>query len=62
MPDNIEQILEQLEASGQSAALTVADHLRTVASNGPEYATAEALREEARQLIEHATAFLTATK
>lgn len=54
MKKEIEDILDELENEGNSASSTVADHIRTVASNGREYRTAEAIEEEASSLIEAA--------
>lgn len=46
----LNKIIETLENSSSSAALSVADHLETVAQNGREYRTLEALRTEAEEL------------
>lgn len=61
MNDILSQAIEELEESGNSASLSVADHLSTVASNGPDYATPEAMHEEARALIAAARWFLQTT-
>lgn len=50
MNKKIEKVLKELESSGCSSAFAVADHLRTVASNGPKYATPEAMRDEAEEV------------
>jgi hypothetical protein len=50
----MKQILAQLEDSSSSAALAVFDHLTTVAANGPEYSTDEAMLCEAENLKEWA--------
>lgn len=54
MKKEIEVILEELENSSTSSGLAVADHIRTVASNGPEYRTPEAIAEEASALVQWA--------
>ena len=59
MDTRTRRAIEQLEDSGNSAAVSLADHLRNVAANGGEQATTEAMREEARAIIEAAEAFLT---
>ena len=62
MTAKLEEILTVIEASGESAGVTVADHLRTVAANGREYASKTALREEAESLRAWADIFLEKTK
>lgn len=47
MNKKIEKALEDLESAYESSALALADHLRTVADNGPEYATTKAVAEQA---------------
>lgn len=61
MNEKIAMLLEEIESNGESAAAVLADHLRTVAENGSEYAETEALREEAETLIEWAAYFLCKT-
>lgn len=56
MPADLEDIITELENSGESAALAVADHLRCVASNGGEQATESCLMEECESLAAWATA------
>lgn len=51
-------ITESLESSGMSANLAVADHLRTVASNGDAQATPQALIGEAENLRDAAESVL----
>jgi hypothetical protein len=46
----IQKIYDMLEQSSESAAVAVKEHLETVASNGREYATRKAQREEALAL------------
>ncbi len=58
----VDLALEALGDSSESAALAVRDHLETVASNGDESATVEAMRAEAQSLIGWAQNFLDATK
>lgn len=48
--EQLEIILTTLEDSQESAAISVAEHIRTVAANGPEYSTRAALLEEAESL------------
>lgn len=62
MNKRAERALDALEDSCLSASLAVADHIRTVASNGGESATLEAMRTEAEALIEAAQDFLEQTK
>lgn len=50
MNNKLNRLCRDLEGSDQSAALAVADHLRTVASNGPEYNTEEVMLREAENL------------
>jgi len=52
----IEKILKQMEESSTSSGLAVADHIRTVASNGREYSTPDAIAEEASAVIQWAMA------
>ena len=59
MNKKMENVLDAMENSGESAAAAVADHLRTVASNGPEYATREAMHAEAESLKGWAQFFIT---
>lgn len=56
--DLCDRAIEALEDSGNSASVSLADHLRTVASNGGEMETPEAMHEEARAMIEAAQTFL----
>lgn len=55
MNKQIDTLLTSLEEQGSSSAFAVADHIRTVASNGPEYATPEAMKVEAESLAEWST-------
>jgi hypothetical protein len=55
--DQLDNLLWSLEESGESAAVSVADHIRTVAANGPEYSTPETLLEEAENLAAWANRF-----
>jgi hypothetical protein len=48
----LDQILDDLESSGTSSALAVAEHLRTVYSNGGESATIDAMLDECSALAE----------
>lgn len=50
MNKNIRQLLRDLENSQASAAIAVVDHIRTIASNGPEYGTPRAVKAEAQEL------------
>ena len=50
----VDELLRELEDSSFSAALAVADHLRTVASNGGELATPDAIATEAEALADWA--------
>jgi hypothetical protein len=58
MKKKIEDAIQELEDSYHSASMAVAEHLRTVASNGREYATMESMQCEAENLIEAAEGFL----
>lgn len=60
MKKKIEDAIQELEDSYHSASMAVAEHLRTVASNGREYATMESMQCEAENLIEAAESFLRA--
>ena len=62
MNAKIENALDMLEVSCDSAAIAVADHLRTVAENGAEYATPAAMREQAESLRDWAQTFLDQTQ
>jgi hypothetical protein len=55
--DQLREMLATLDASCESAAVTVAEHIRTLVSNGPEYATRSALIEEAESLAQWANRF-----
>lgn len=55
MKKQIDKLLTGLEQQGVSSALAVADHMRTVAGNGPEYSTTEAIKVEAECLAEWAS-------
>lgn len=61
MKTKIDKILTRIENSCDSSGVAFADHLRTVAQNGPEYATTEALREEAESIMGWARLFLEET-
>lgn len=50
--------IEQLEESGCSACLSLADHLQTVADNGGSSQTTAAMHEEALAMIDAAESFL----
>lgn len=50
MSPEMEKIMERLEDSTMSASLAVFDHLQTVAGNGSEYSTDEAMLCEAQNL------------
>lgn len=54
MSPKMDAIMVVLEGSMMSAAMAVHDHLETVASNGEEYATDEAMLCEAENLKEWA--------
>ena len=54
MTNELEELLDNLKNSGSSAALSIADHMETVASNGPEYATNTAMLYEAEALRDYA--------
>lgn len=56
------EILEEIESSGESAAVAVVDHIRTVASNGREYSTPEAILSEAESLSSWASTLATRLK
>lgn len=58
--DALAQVFEELTSSDSSAAHAVLDHLQTVAENGPEYATDEAMACEADNLIQSASQVLCA--
>lgn len=58
MSTKIEKLLIDMENSCESAGVAFAEHLRTVASNGREYATRKAKREEAESLKGWAEWFL----
>lgn len=58
MKKHIEEALDSLAEAGDSASASVAEHLRTVAANGPEYATPTAMITEAEAVIHAAQWFL----
>lgn len=53
----MDDLFEAMESSGNSAAAAFVEHLRTVASNGEEYATPEAMRAKAQSICESALTF-----
>jgi hypothetical protein len=62
MTKRTQEILEEIEGSGESAAVALVDHIRTVASNGREYSTNEAVATEAENLIHWAQNLLVRIK
>ena len=50
-----------MDSVGESAASAFVGHLRTVAENGPDYATLDALRDEAESMAAWALLFLKET-
>jgi hypothetical protein len=61
MEEPLELLLDEFENATESAAAAVGEHLRMVASNGPEYETREALRCEAVNIAAWALEFLKET-
>ena len=58
MNSQIDAILEEMEESGDSQQLGVADCLRTIAGNGDEYGTARSLIACAEEIIDAAKYFI----
>lgn len=46
MNQQIEKLLDDMENSGESSGVMIADHIRTVASNGRSYGTPAAVLDE----------------
>lgn len=55
MTRRIQKLFRELNETGHSASITIADHLRTVAMNGRESATDAAMIEELRALRDAAS-------
>ncbi len=55
MNPQVDRLLTQLEESSFSAGVSIAEHMRTVASNGRESSTVDAMQTEAEALRDTAT-------
>ena len=58
----IDELLTEIESSGEAAAVAVSDHLRKTAQGEEDSALVENLRDEAENLIVWASAFLDKTR